>query len=136
MVIYRTLANPAYLDLTIDPDDREMGSLFAYPDPMEGNYRRNGMARTMTARGWLSTWSALSSRAKMSDTMPTIKVPTLLIHPTADTEIRRREAQAIYESSGAVDKTLIEITGAPHYLEGYRPEALNIVAEWLKERFP
>ena len=37
----------------------------------------------------------------MSDTMPTIKVPTLLIHPTADTEIRRREAQAIYESSGA-----------------------------------
>ena len=72
----------------------------------------------------------------MSDTMPTIKVPTLLIHPTADTEIRRREAQAIYESSGAVDKTLIEITGAPHYLEGYRPEALNIVAEWLKERFP
>ena len=136
MVIYRTLANPAYVDLSIDPDDRQMGSLFAYPDPMEGNYRRNGMARTMTARGWLSTWSALSSRAKMSDTMPTIKVPTLLIHPTADTEIRRREAQAIFDSSGAADKTLIEMPGAPHYLEGYRPEALNLVVEWLRKRFP
>ena len=64
MVIYRTLANPAYVDLTIDPDDREMGSLFAYPDPMEGNYRRNGMARTMTARGWLSTWSALVEQSQ------------------------------------------------------------------------
>ena len=136
MVIYRTLANPAYLDLSIDPDDRAMGSLFAHPDPMEGNYQRNGLARTMTARGWLSTWSALSSKARISETMPTIHVPTLLIHPTADTEIRRREAQAIYDNSGAADKTLVEIAGAPHYLEGYRPEALNLVVEWLRKRFP
>lgn len=136
MVIYRTLANPAYLDLTIDPDDRPMGSLFAHPDPMEGNYRRNGLARTMTARGWLSTWSALSSRAKMADTMPAIKAPTLLIHPTADTEIRRREAKAIYDASGAEDKTFIEMVGAPHYLEGHRPEALRLVSEWLATRFP
>jgi hypothetical protein len=136
MVIYRTLANPAYLDLSIDPDDRPMGSLFAFPDPMDGNYQRNGLARTMTARGWLSTWSALSSTAKMEDTMPAVHVPTLLIHPTADTEIRRREVVAIFDSSGAADKTLIEIHGAPHYLEGYRPEALKIVVEWLKARFP
>ena len=72
----------------------------------------------------------------MSDTMQTIKVPTLLIHPTADTEIRRREAQTIYGSSGADDKTLIEITGALHSLERYGPEALNIAAEWLRKRFP
>jgi pimeloyl-ACP methyl ester carboxylesterase len=136
MVVYRTLANPAYVDLTIDPDERPMGSLFAHPDPMEGNYRRNGLARTMTARGWLSTWSALSSRAKMADTMPQITVPTLLIHPTADTEIRRREARAIFDSSGATDKTFLEMKGALHYLEGDRPEALRLVSEWLDARFP
>jgi pimeloyl-ACP methyl ester carboxylesterase len=136
MVIYRTLADPAYLDLSIDPDERPMGSLFAFPDPLDANYGRGGLARTMTARGWLSTWSARSSRAKLADTMPEVTVPTLLVHPTADTEIRRWQAAAISAGSGATDCTLVEMKGAPHYLEGHRPEAMAIVSDWISKRFP
>ena len=136
MVIYRTLADPAYLDLSIDPDERPMGSLFAFPDPFDANYGRGGLGRSMTARGWLSTWSGLSSHAKLADTMPKVKVPTLLIHPTADTEIRIWQAKEIVDNSGAADKTYIEMKGAPHYLEGHRQEALAHVAEWLRRRFP
>jgi pimeloyl-ACP methyl ester carboxylesterase len=136
LTIYRTLADPAYLDLSIDPDDRPMGSLFAFPDPHDANFGRGGLARTMTARGWLSTWSGLSSHAKLADTMPKVTVPTLLLHPTADTEIRVWQAKEIVDGAGAEDTTYVEMKGAPHYLEGHRPEALATVADWIAKRFP
>jgi hypothetical protein len=134
--IYRTLADPAYLDLSIDPDERPMGSLFAFPDPFDANYGRGGLARTMTSRGWLSTWSGLSSHAKLADTMPRVTVPTILVHPTADTEIRVWQAEEIVANAGADDTTYVELKGAPHYLEGHRREALQIVAEWMAARYP
>jgi pimeloyl-ACP methyl ester carboxylesterase len=135
LVIYRTLADPVYLDPTIEPDERPMGSLFAFPDPFDANYGRGGLARVMTSRGWLSTWSALSSHAKLADTMPHVKVPTMILHPTADTEIRIREALEIRDNAGADDVTYLEMKGALHYLEGSRKEALDAIIAWLEPRY-
>ena len=90
----------------------------------------------MTARGWLSTWSGLSSPAELERTIADVRVPTLIVHPTADTEIRLREARAIHAASGSDDATYIEAEGAPHYLHGHRGEVLGLVIDWLRSRVP
>lgn len=128
--------DPTWLDPSIDPDDRPLGTVFAAADPLAANYGFGGLARTMTARGWLSTWSGLSSGARLAATMPAVTVPTLVLHPTADTEIRRHQATEIVAAAGADDVTYLELPGAPHYLNGHRRAALDQVVEWLRRRVP
>ena len=87
MLIYRTLADPRALDPTLDPSERPLGSIFSFGrDPVFGNYGE-GIGRVMSARGWLSTWSGLSSNAALERTLPEVRVPTLVVNALADTDI-------------------------------------------------
>ncbi|MGE3075739.1 MAG: alpha/beta hydrolase family protein [Dehalococcoidia bacterium] len=116
MVIYRTLANPAYLDPTLDPSNRPLGSIFSPGDPIIGNYGPGGLARVMTPRGWLSTWSGTSSQADLPDTIRHVTIPTLIVFCDGDCDIFPAEQQELLEKSGAADKTKMELPWADHYL--------------------
>jgi pimeloyl-ACP methyl ester carboxylesterase len=144
MLIYRTLADPRYLDLTLDPSQRRPGSIFSYGrDPIAGNYGE-GLARAMSVRGWLSTWSGLTSNADLRRTLAEVRVPTLIVNALADSDIYPSEAREIFATSGASDKHFAELPWADHYLnpvgEGAaladpRDRVLEIIEPWLRERF-
>jgi pimeloyl-ACP methyl ester carboxylesterase len=144
MVIYRTLANPAYLDPTIEPNRRPMGSIFSPADPIIGNYGPGGLARVMTPRGWLSTWSGLSSQADLPDTIGDVTIPTLIVYADGDSDVFPSEQQELLEKSGATDKQLVDLEHSNHYLyavgeEGEaladpRERLMDIIVPWMDER--
>jgi hypothetical protein len=144
MIIYRTLANPAHLDPAIDRSNRPLGSIFSPGDPIIGNYGPGGLARVMTPRAWLSTWSGLSSQADLPDTIAHVTIPTLIVYADADCDIFPSEQREIFEKSGAQDKTLRELEFADHYLNPVgdagaklgdpRERLIDLVVPWIEAR--
>jgi pimeloyl-ACP methyl ester carboxylesterase len=143
MVIYRTLANPNYLDLTLEPSERALGSIFAArPDLF--NYHAFGLSRVVTPQAWLSTWSGLSSNANLIRNLPRVAVPTLVVGAMADQDIFISDARAELAASGAADKRLEFIDGADHFMRAGglkahlgdpRPRLMKLLCEWTRERF-
>lgn len=147
MLIYRTLADPRYLDLTLDPNRRPIGSLFAMGgrDPIAGNYGE-GLGRVMSARGWLSTWSGLRSNAALEKTLPDVHVPALVVYADADTEIYEAECREQLAWLGSADKTFTQVDYVDHYFHSVGPEGDALgegrarlcnahLLPWLRERF-
>ena len=142
MVVYRTMANPTFVDRAIDPSGRDYGSLMSErPDLM--NYAALGFARTVTARAWLSTWSGLSSNASLVDNAARIHQPTLLVHAGRDREVHPSDVATVAEAIAAKDKTVVTIEGARHYFEPepgekeapHVEELMDVVVGWIQERF-
>jgi pimeloyl-ACP methyl ester carboxylesterase len=144
MVIYRTLANLAYLDPMIDPSRRPLGTIFSPGDPILGNYGPGGLARTMTPRAWLSTWSPLSSRADLPDTIAGLTIPTLIVYADGDCDIFPSEQRELVEKSGAKDRTFVTLEWADHYLNPVgengaalgdpRQRLIDLIVPWMEAR--
>jgi hypothetical protein len=143
MVIYRTLANPNFLDPTLDANQRPLGSIFA-ADPLVGNYSGTGLSRVMTPRGWLSTWSGLSSRAVLAANVAHVRVPTLVVNALGDSDIYPFDGQEIFDAAAAEDKQFVELEEAAHYLNATpgstlpdpRERLIDIMVPWLRARLP
>jgi dienelactone hydrolase len=141
MVVYRTMANPAFVDRTCVPSDRDYGSLLSErPDLM--NYAALGFGRTATPRAWLSTWSGLASNADLVANVARITEPTLLVAAGRDREIYPSDITAIDRAIASPDKRVETIAAARHYFEpeqgqhdGHVEAVMDLVVPWIAERF-
>lgn len=133
-VVHRTVADPRFVDLTLDPSDRRPGCM--YGDPRRANSAAGGLARFTTLRSWLSTWSLSHTRADTLADLARVGVPVLVVSLLADQAAFASESRAMCRAAaGPCD--LVELAGLDHYLVD-RPDGARCVAAriraWLVDR--
>lgn len=136
LLTHRTLADPRFLDPTIDANDREIGKCFMGV-PEVANVSTAGIARYSTLRAWLSQWSADDSRAHADLCAPSITVPVLAIENTADDAVPQPHINRFFSACASDDKSFWIGKGANHYY-AEQPEMLqqvvDVTVEWLGSR--
>ena len=106
-VTHGTMADPAWLDPTIDPSDRKPGWCYL-GDPKVVNNGPVGLARFSTLRSWLSQWSYDDANADGPRSLASVSCPVLVIGNTADDACTPRHA--LFEAL-----TSCHEKGATHY---------------------
>ncbi len=135
LFVYRTDADPRYVDLSLDPSKRSYGSLWGVrPDWI--NYGAVGFSRVVAPEAWLSTWSGLSSRAEITATGRRMTLPALMVGYTGDNCIFPSDEELIAGSLATRDLTRVAFD-ADHYgfpAEAGRDPAVRAIADWLAAR--
>jgi pimeloyl-ACP methyl ester carboxylesterase len=134
-VVHGTMADPRWLDPTVDPNDRTPGTCYL-GDPEVVNNSPVGLARFCTLRSWLSQWSYDDANGDAVACGPDIAVPALVIGNLADDACTPSHTRRLFEAIGHPDKEMREIPGANHYYSGPDQrgtlrEAVGIVTDWL-----
>ena len=133
-VVHGTMADPRWLDPTVDPNDREPGTCYL-GDPRVVNNSPIGLARFCSLRSWLSQWSYDDARGDGVAAGHDITVPTLVIGNLADDACTPSHTRRLFEAIGHPDKEMHEISGANHYYSGpdqreTLKEAVSIISDW------
>lgn len=114
-VVEGTMADPRWLDLSIDRNERTVvGSCFLGKCVI-ANDMPTGLARFCTARSWLSQWADGVSELDALKHLPCTDVPTLVIVNGADDGVPRSHGTAMFAAIPHNRKHLVEVQGATHY---------------------
>jgi len=131
-VTHRTMAEPRFLDGSIEPNDRPIGHCYLGV-PQTVNTGPVGLARFSTLRSWLSQWSVDHSRADGEVCARQVTVPLLAIEHSADDAVPQPDVELMYQACASVTKEMHCIHGANHYFKG-QPAHLNrsvgLIAGW------
>ena len=131
-IVHRTVADPRFMDLTLDPSDRALGSM--YGDPRAANLAAGGLARFTTARSWLSTWSIDDTHAHAPRNLATVEAPVLIVSLNADQAAFPSESRAMAAVVPAGGANLVELPGLTHYLVGQEhalDRVVEVIGDWI-----
>lgn len=134
-VTHRTMADPRFLDGSIDPNDRPVGMCYL-GKPETVNTGPVGLGRFSTLRSWLSQWSLDHSRANGEANAREISVPLLAIEHSADDAVPQPDIGLMYQACASADKEMHVIKGANHYFKGQPEplaEAVKLITSWAQK---
>ena len=134
-VVHGTMADPRWLDPTVDPNDREPGTCYL-GDPRVVNNSPIGLARFCSLRSWMSQWSYDDARADGIACGRDVTVPTLVIGNLADDACTPSHTRRLFDAIGTQDKEMHEIARANHYYAGpdqreTLAQAVGVITDWL-----
>jgi pimeloyl-ACP methyl ester carboxylesterase len=132
-VVQGTTADLRFLDGTIDPSDRVVGTSLWGP-PEIANYLPAGIGRCSTLRSWLNQWSLDHTLGDALRWLPQIKAPVMVMIGTADPVVVPLMAQQMYDAADQARRELVMVPGATHYFEGQTEllgQALDQLVDWL-----
>ncbi len=130
--VHRTWADPRFVDLTIDPSDRDVGCYGG--DAARANRTPFGLAATCTLRSWLSMWSLRESSCVGAPHLGRIDVPALVVQSTADKGVFPSDAHAVHDALASVDKTLEFLPGEHYFETGGRDDVADLIGGWIDQR--
>lgn len=139
--IWRTDADLRCWDLSLDPSDRMLGSLWG-KDPVSSNFGSLGFGRVVTPESWLSTWSGISSNASFEKCGGAIEQPTLMIEYSGDNCVFPDDLELIFQNIGTRQKSRLRVRGNHHGQplaadeEPGQVKAGLAIQSWLKDNFP
>lgn len=131
-VVHRVWADLRFVDLSIDPSTRLPGCYRG--DGRTANFGTGGIGRLCTLRNWLGMWSLDESQCVGEPHFARIRVPSLVVQSTGDRGVFLSDAQSIFDSLGAADRSLEWVDGEHYFETGGADQAAAVIADWTAER--
>jgi dienelactone hydrolase len=134
-VVHGTMADPRWLDPTVEPNGRRPGWSYL-GDPAVANSSPGAMMRFTTTRSWLSQWSLETAQVDAADAAPRVSVPVFVLINGRDDAVPVSHPHQVFEAIAHDDKELVELQEANHYFAGddqasHLGTAADLVHDWL-----
>jgi alpha-beta hydrolase superfamily lysophospholipase len=134
-VVHGTMAEPAWLDPSIDPNERPAGCYMG--DPRMVNDAPAGLARFSSLRSWLSQFAVDLSNADGVACARHVTVPVCQIENGADDACLPHHVRDVRAALASTDKEHHRIAGAGHYYfdqPDRLEQALDVAMDWLARK--